>query len=297
MKSFAELLQGARSRGPQTMAVAQAADADVLAAVAMAERAGLVRAILTGDPERIRELAPQAGLDLGAHTVIPASTDEEAAAAAVQAVAAGRARFLMKGMLHTSVLLKAVLNKEWGLRTGRLLSHVMLFEVPGFERLLLISDVAMLVAPNLEQKAGIIRNAVRVMHSLGFAQPRVAVLAAVETVNPDMPATVDAAALKEQAAGGAFGVCLVDGPLAMDLALSEEAARHKGVGGPVAGQANVLVVPDIEAGNIVYKALVYLAGAKIAGVIVGARAPVVLISRADTPENKLHSIALGLLAQ
>lgn len=296
MNSFADLLKVARAKGPQTIAVAQAADVDVLQAIAMAEREGLVRAVLTGDAARIRELAPQAGLDLGAHTVVHAGTHEDAAEAAVRAVSEGRARFLMKGMLQTAVLLKAVLNKEWGLRAGNLLSHVALFEVPDYDRLLLITDVAMLVAPDLKQKAGMIKNAVRVMHNLGFPEPQVAVLAAVETVNPDMPATLDAAELKQQGAAGAFGRCQVDGPLAMDLALSVEAAHHKKVGGPVAGHANVLVTPDIEAGNIVYKGLVYLAKAKVAGVIVGAKAPVVLISRADTPENKLYSIALGLLA-
>ncbi len=297
MKTFADLLQAARGKGPQTIAVAQAADLDVLQAVAMAARAGLVRAVLTGDAEQIRHLAPQADLDLDDHTIIPADGPEAAAEAAVRAVSSGRACVLMKGMLQTATLLKAVLNKEWGLRTGHLLSHAMVFDVPGVERLLLITDVAMLVAPGVKEKAGMIRNAVHVMHCLGVAEPRVAVLAAVETVNPDMPATLDAAELTRQGSAGAFGRCLVDGPLAMDLAMSAEAAHHKGISSPVAGQADVLITPDIEAGNILYKGLVYLAGAKVAGIVVGARAPVVLVSRAELPENKLHSIALSLLVE
>lgn len=295
MKTFDELMAAARARGPKRIAVAAAADAAVLEAIALADREGLCQAVLFGDEEAIRKLAPEAGLDLTRHEVVHAPDKAEAAAQAVARIRAGGAEVLMKGMLDTATLLRAVLNKETGLRTGRRLSHVFVLDVPGFDRLLVVSDAAFNVAPDLPAKAGILQNAVSCAHALGIEEPRVAVLAAVEVVNPDMPATTDAAALKEMGARGEFGRCLVDGPLAMDLALSEEAAHHKKVGGPVAGHADVLIVPDIEAGNILYKGLVHLAHAKVAGVVLGAAAPVVLVSRSDTPENKLYAVALSLL--
>lgn len=296
VRSFAELLAAAKARGPRTLAVAAAADREVLAAVDMAHREGLCRAALVGDASRIAALAGELGVDLGPHRVVDEPDAERAAVRAVELVAMGEADFLMKGMLPTAALLRAVLDKERGLRTGQMLSHVGLLEVPGFGRLLGITDFVMNVAPDLKAKAAILRNALEVLRRIGLSEPRVAVLAAVEVVNPEMPATLDGALLSKMAERGEFGPCHVDGPLAMDLAVSEEAARHKGVGGPVAGRADLLLVPDLNAGNILYKALVYLAGARVAGVVVGARAPVVLISRADTAENKLYSIALGLIA-
>nr|PZN41196.1 MAG: phosphate butyryltransferase [Bacillota bacterium] len=295
MKSFAEILAAARARGPKRVAVAAAADHAVLEAIALADREGLCQAVLFGDSEEIRRLAPAVGLDLSRHEVVHVTDKAEAAAQAVARVRAGGAEVLMKGMLDTATLLRAVLNRETGLRTGRRLTHTFVLEVPALGRLLLISDAAFNVAPDLAGKAAILSNAVSLAHALGIEEPKVAVLAAVEVVNPDMPATTDAAALKEMGARGEFGRCLVDGPLAMDLAVSPEAARHKGVGGPVAGHADILIVPDIEAGNILYKGLVYLAGAKVGGVVLGAAAPVVLVSRADSPESKLNAIALSLL--
>lgn len=297
MQSFADMLAAARGRGPRTLAVAAAGDVDVLAAVAMADREGLCRALLVGDEATIRQAAGPAGLDLSRHEVVHAADDTAAAAAAVGLVARGEAQFLMKGMLQTSTLLKAVLDKERGLRGPRLLSHFAAFAVPAYPKLLSITDVAFNVAPDLKQKADILYSAVELMrNALGVEQPKVAVLSYVETVGADSPAGVDAAALSKMADRGQFGPCLVDGPLAMDLAVSAEAVHHKKVKSAVAGAADLLLVPDLNAGNILYKALVYLAGARVAGIVIGGRAPVVLISRADTPENKLYSIALGLLA-
>lgn len=255
------------------LAIAQAGDHHIEEAVHEAESLGLVRGL------RIQKEDPA-----------------QAAAEAVAAVRRGEAHLVMKGLLQTATIMKAVLNKEEGLRTGRALSHVCVFEIPDWPKLIFITDVALNVAPDLARKADIIRNQVQVARSMGIETPKVAVLAAVETVNPDMPAAVEARQLQEMGERGELGQCLVQGPLALDLAVSEESGKIKGVGGPVVGDADILVVPDIEAGNMLYKGLVYFAKARPAGVIMGAKCPVVLLSRADSPDAKLMSIALAVLA-
>lgn len=276
MKNFDELLKAAQAKASQKMpvlSVAQANDHHVEEAVAHAESLGLVKAV------RIVKEDPA-----------------EAAAEAVRLVKEGEANILMKGLLQTATIMKAVLNKEKGLRTGNALSHACVFEVPNWHKLLFISDIAMNIAPDAARKAAIVRNQVAMAQALGVAKPKVAVLAAVETVNPDMPATVDARQLQEMAERGELGDCLVQGPLALDLAVSPESGQTKGVTGPVVGDADILIAPDIEAGNILYKGLVYLAKARPAGIIMGAKCPIVLLSRGDSADAKLMSIALAVLA-
>lgn len=276
MRSFDELLKAAQSKAIRQMpvlAVAQAGDPHIEEAVHAAEHLGLVKGL------RIQRDDPA-----------------EAARAAALAVRRGEAQLLMKGLLQTATIMKAVLHKEEGLRTGRALSHACAFEIPGWHKLVFISDVALNVAPDLARKADILRNQVIMAQALGVARPKVAALAAVETVNPDMPATVQARQLQEMAERGELGNCDVEGPLALDLAVSAEAGQTKGVAGAVVGDADILIVPDIEAGNMLYKGLVYFAKARPAGIIMGARCPVVLLSRADSPDAKLMSIALAVLA-
>jgi phosphate butyryltransferase len=275
MKNFEQMLQAAQAKAARKMpvlAVAQATDHHVEEAVAEAERLGLCKAlrIVHDDPN-------------------------EAARQAVAAVRNGEADLLMKGLLQTAEIMKAVLNKEEGLRTGRALSHVVACEIPGWHKVIFITDVALNVAPDLARKADIVRNAVLTVQALGNPQPKVAALASVEKVNPDMPASVDARALQEMAERGELGNCLVQGPLALDLAASAEAGATKGVTGPVVGDADILMVPAIDAGNMLYKGLVYFAKCRSAGIIVGAKCPVVLLSRADSADSKLMSIAMAVL--
>lgn len=276
MKTFDQLLKAAQDRARVRMpvlAIAQAGDHHIEEAVHEAENLGLVKGL------RFQKDDPA-----------------EAALEAVRAVRRGEAHLLMKGLLQTATIMKAVLNKEEGLRTGRALSHACAFEVPGWHKLVFITDVALNVAPDLARKADIIRNQVLVARALGIEKPKVAALAAVETVNPDMAATVEARQLQEMGERGELGECVVQGPLALDLAVSKESGETKGVQGPVVGDADILLAPDIEAGNMLYKGLVYFAKARPAGVIMGAKCPVVLLSRADSPDAKLMSIALAVLA-
>lgn len=295
IKTFDELMDRVKKMPRTTIAVAVAQDEDVLKAVDLAYRAGVVRAILVGDAAEIRRIAEKNALDLSAHQVIDAPDNAEACRKAVELVRDGKATLPMKGFVDTSVFLKAVLNKEYGLSRGRLISHVALFGVSGFDRLLLVTDSAMNIAPELKEKADIIRNAVEVAHALGNPLPKVAVLCAVEKVNPKMTATVDAKQLTVMNEMGEISGCLVKGPLALDNAVSLEAARHKGIEHPVAGTADVLMVPDIEAGNLLNKSMEYFGHAEKAGVIVGAKVPVILTSRASSDETKMHSIVLSVL--
>lgn len=295
-KSLAELLQKAREYGPLRLSVAAAEDEEVLLAVKEALEQGIATPLLVGKEEKIRALAEQVGLDLAGIPVINAEETSTCARRAVELVSSGRADLLMKGLMPTADVLRAVLDKDIGLRTGRILSHVMIYEVSGYDRLFFLTDGGMNPAPDLQQKADIVANAVEAAHALGIAQPKVAALAAVEVVNPDMPATLDAAALAQMGARGQIKGCIIDGPLALDNAISPEAAQHKGITSPVAGRADILLVPDIEAGNLLGKAMTYFGRARSAGIIVGARAPVVLVSRADSHETKLLSIALGVVA-
>ncbi len=295
IRRFEELLAAVRSLPPCRVAVAAAHDDVVLAAVRDARARGIADFVLVGDQARISSLADAAGVNLAAVEVVHEPDARQAARLAASMVGSGRADMLMKGLIGTGDFLRALLDKEAGLRTGSLLSHVFVIELAGRDKLLFLTDAAMNVSPTLADKKAIIDNAVTLAGALGVDPVRVAVLAAVETVEEGMPATLEAAALAKMADRGQIKGAIVDGPLALDNAVSEEAARHKGIVSPVAGKADVLVVPDIEAGNMLGKSLVYFGGCRIAGLLMGAAKPVVVTSRADSAESKLLSIALGVV--
>jgi len=295
---FHALMEHVRGAAPLVVAVAHPCDAAALGAVIEAAREKLIMPILVGPRAKILAAAEAAGVDCAPYRLVDAPHSVAAAAAAVALVRRGEAQALMKGSLHSDELLHAVLDKDAGLRTGRRLSHVYLIDSPGYPRPLLLTDAAVNIAPDLEAKRDIIQNAVDLAHVLGVSVPRVAVLAAVEMVNPNMPSTLDAAALCKMADRGQITGALVDGPLALDNAISPAAALEKGIVSPVAGQADILVVPDLEAGNMLAKQLTFLAGADAAGVVLGARAPIILTSRADSSRTRLASCAVaGLIAR
>lgn len=297
MKAIADILAAARAAGRKRIAVAAAQEASALEAVLDAKAAGIAEPILIGDLEAIRAIASELGADLSGLRMIEEKDYAKAAAAAVALVRSGEADVLMKGVLDTSILLKAALNKEVGLNAGRLTSHVAVIESPHYHKLFIVTDAAINIAPDLQGKLDIVANAVAVSRSIGVELPKVAMLAAVEKVNPDkMPCTADAALITQMNRRGQVKGCVVDGPLALDNAISAESARIKKIVSDVAGDADVLVVPDIEAGNVLYKALLDLGGAKGAGIVAGAAKPIVLTSRADSRETKLASIALAALS-
>jgi len=281
-----------------TVAVAVAEDVEVIGAVIEALNRSLANFILFGDNEKITTILNVHYKDRQKSnhhlTIVHADSNKMAAELAVRAVSNNEANVLMKGNIPTSDLLKAVLNKEYGLRTGSILSHVAVFEIPDYDRLTIVTDAGMSIAPDLEQKAQMIRNAAAIARAIGIEYPKVAPLAAVEVVNPAMQATIDAAALTMMNKRGQITGCIVDGPLALDNAVSVLAAEHKGIVSEVAGRADILLVPAIEAGNVLYKSLIYFAKAKVGAVIAGAKAPIVLTSRADSAESKLYSLALAI---
>jgi len=293
LKKLHELVSVAKSKGKRVISVAAAHDEEVLEAIAEAVKEGLVSPILYGNKQKIEEIAKHKKIDLSGYEIEDVPDDKKAAELAVKAVSSGRAQMIMKGLLSTNVYLGAILNKEWGLRSTGVLSHVMLFESPIAERVMCLTDAAMNVAPDLKGKVAIIENAISVMHKIGFEKPKVAVLAAIELVNADMPATTDAAILAKMSALKQIKGAIVDGPFAFDNAVSKEAAKIKGIESPVAGDSDILVTPDIEAGNVLYKSIAYFVRAKMAAIIVGAKAPVILTSRADTHEAKFLSIVLA----
>jgi phosphate butyryltransferase len=295
IRTFAELLETARAKGPKTVAVAAAHQSEVMLAGLDAEMANLAEVILVGDAERIRQIAAEEEFDISRMEIIDIPQGHEAARQVMNLVSDGQADIAMKGKLETSDFLRAALNREMGLRTGRLFTHVAAFEIPGFDRLIFISDAGVIVAPDLEQKVQIVQNAIHVAHAMGINLPRVAVLAATEVVNPKIPTTLDAANLSKMADRGQIRGGLVDGPLALDNAISPESAQIKGIRSEVAGYADILIAPDIEAGNVLAKAITYFAQGKMAGVVVGARCPLILPSRSDTREAKLVSLALGVM--
>ncbi len=292
-KSFEELISKANQKTLKKVSVSNAQDEPVLQAVKAAKEQNIATAILVGDEAKIREIAASIDMDLTDFEIINEPDTEAAALKAVELVHNGEADILLKGLLETKTFLKSVLNKEVGLRTGKMLSHVCVFEIEGIDRLLFFTDVAFNTYPTLADKVNIINNAVEVAHACGIECPKVAPLCAVETVNPKMQPTVDADNLTKMYEGGDFKGCQIYGPLSMDLAIDPEAAVHKGVDNPVAGHADILLFPNIDAGNITYKILVRTANVKIGNVLVGTSAPVVLTSRSDDFQTKLNSIALA----
>ncbi|QDQ07658.1 phosphate butyryltransferase [Bacillus sp. BD59S] len=289
------LIDQAAGQPKKTVAVAVAEDHEVIEAVAKAIALQLAQFRLYGNQEKIMGMLQEHNLQTSEHIeVIAAQSSAEAAELSVKAVRNGEADVLMKGNIPTANILKAVLNKEWGLRKGSVLSHVAAFEVPNYDRLIFVTDAAMNIAPDVTQKAAIIQNTVEVARAIGMDLPKVAPITAVEVVNPAMQATIDAAMLTQMNRRGQIKNCVVDGPLALDNAVSQIAAEHKGIVSDVAGKADILLVPTIEAGNVLYKSLVYFADAKVGAMIAGAKAPIVLTSRADSAETKVYSLALAV---
>ncbi|MDR7871523.1 MAG: phosphate butyryltransferase [Tissierellaceae bacterium] len=294
-KDFNALMDLAKRRGPQIISVACAHDEDVLLSIKMAKEEGLIIPILVGDKDKILEIAHNIQLDLEDVEIINEPDKVLGSRKATELVNLGQAHILMKGLVDTSVIMKQVLDKEIGLRTEKLISHVAVFDVSTYHKVFIVTDAAMNIAPDLSQKKDIIENSVEFAHSLGIEKPKVAVLAAKESISPKMEATVHAGELAKMSKDGIIKDCAVDGPFALDNAISKESARIKGIHSEVAGDADILLAPDIEAGNVLYKALSFLANAKTAGIILGAKAPIVLTSRADNEEAKLNSIVLSVL--
>ena len=289
------LLTRCGAAAPIPTAVCHPCDVAALGAVLEAASLGLITPILVGPPAKIQAAAQALGADISGYRLEPTPHSHASAARAVALVRAGEAQLLMKGSLHTDELMHEVASAETGLRTARRISHVYIMDVPRYPRPLLITDAAINIAPSLEDKRDIVQNAIDLAHILGLAHPRVAILSAVETVNPKLQSTLDAAALCKMADRGQITGGLLDGPLAFDNAISPEAAQEKGIGSPVAGRADILVVPDLVSGNILAKQLTFLAGADAAGVVVGARVPVILTSRADSGRTRVASCAVAVL--
>lgn len=295
MRKLDDVLTLAKSIGPKKVAVAQAEDEEVLLALEQARREKIVKAVLIGRQDKIERLATQNKIDIGKFEIQPEGDGFSASLKCCEMVNEGEADFMMKGLVGTAHFLKAVLDKEKGLGTGKLISHVAVFEIPTYPKLLMITDAAINIAPTLLEKAQIIQNAVEVAHSLGIKLPNVACIAAVEKVYPDkMPATLDCACLSMMAKRGQIKGALVDGPFGLDNAVSEESARIKGVKSEMAGKVDILLCPNIESGNAIYKTLMAFSQARCAAIVVGTKAPVVLTSRADSHETKFMSIALGV---
>ena len=295
IKSFEEVLKKVKEGEMKKVAVAVAQDEPVLEAIRDAKMKGIADAVLVGDEEEIKRIALKIGMKIEDFEIVNEPNVGKATLKAVELVSNGHADMVMKGLVDTATFLRAVLNKEVGLRTGKVMSHVAVFEIPGFDRLLFLTDVAFNMYPELKEKVDIINNAVKVAKAVGVELPKVAPICAVEVVNPNMQATIDAALLSKMSDRGQIKGCIVDGPLSLDLAISEEACKHKGASGPVAGKADILLVPNIDAGNIMYKTLTYTTNSKNGCILVGTSAPVVLTSRADPYETKLYSIALAAL--
>ena len=296
IKKLDQMLDVLKGSEKVVLSVAAAHDEEVLLAIKSATEMNIITPILVGQEDKIRKISDEINFDLNGIKIIDKETIEECAEVAVKLVSSKEADFVMKGLLDTSVILKAVLNKEWGLRTDSLLSHVMVYEADFYPKLLVTTDGGMNIAPNYEQKVKILKNAIKATEPLGLETIKVCALSAKEKVNPKMQATVDAKELEDACKNGEFGEnVIVEGPLAFDLAVSKEACEVKGFKTEVGGDVDIILMPTIEVGNGIGKAFTYAAGAKSAGIIMGAKAPIVLVSRADTHESKLYSIAYGAI--
>ena len=283
-------------KSQKKLVMAVATDPQALDAVFEAKKRSIVKPILVGKADEIKRIAELYNYDLEGVEIINEPDNNKAIEKSVKLVHDKHADILMKGYISTTELLRGVLDKDWGLRTGRLLSHFALFEVPAYHKLFGMSDVAMNIAPDLSQKIQILQNAVECLNKIGIKNPKVAILGAVEMVHENMQATLDAALMSKMAQRGQIKNCIVDGPLAFDNVVSKESAMHKGIESEVAGDTDLLLLPNIETGNVLYKALVFFAHARLAGLILGAAAPIVLTSRSDSKESKLNSILLASMA-
>jgi phosphate butyryltransferase len=296
-KSFKELIEKVQSNeSRKRVAVVVAQDEHTLEAVFQARKDNIVEPILIGDKLKIKAVLSQLNENLEDSAIIDVEDDAAAAVKAVELINENKADFIMKGKIQTSDLLKAVVNKEKGLRIGKVMSHFVIHEMASYHKLLVVTDGGMMMYPSLDEKKQIIENAVDTLIAMGYENPKVAVLAAVENVNPKMPETVDADALKKMNQNGEIKGCIVEGPISYDLTMSKESAEIKGYNSPVTGDADILIVPNIQVGNILGKSLVYSAGAKMAGFIVGAKVPIVLTSRGSTSEEKYLSLVLSASA-
>lgn len=290
---YQRLIEYCKTLPPLPVAVAHPCDRSSLEGAVEAAKAGLIAPVLVGPLERIKAVAAENGIDIAPYPLVDAPYSQASAAAAVACVMEGRAEALMKGSLHTDELMSAVVKRDTGLRTARRISHCFVMDVPDHETALIITDAAINIAPTLEEKVDILQNAIDLGHALKLPEVRVAILSAMETVNPKVPSTIEAAALCKMVDRHQVTGALVDGPLALDNAIDPEAARIKQIQSPVAGRANVLMVPDLEAGNMLAKSLSFLAGADAAGIVLGARVPIILTSRADSVATRLASCAVA----
>jgi phosphate butyryltransferase len=299
VRKFEEIIKYAQEyankKGPKKIAVAVAQDEDVLLALKLAVNENICDPILVGDKDKIIAISKEISFDISNIEIIDEKDGTLACRTAVALVSSGKANVVMKGLIDTSIILKAVLDKEIGLRTGNILSHAAVFSTDTYHKLFIVTDAAMSIAPNADEKRQIVENTVKLSRALGAEIPKVAVICAKEKVNPKMQATLDAQELVNMQKEGKITDCIIEGPYALDNAISKEAAKLKGISGEVAGDADILLMPNIEAGNVFYKALTYLANADNAGIILGAKAPIVLTSRADSDKAKLNSIALSVL--
>jgi len=290
-----ELFKQGIDKQKKKLVLAVAQDKHALEAVKIAYHNNCIEPVLIGDMQKIKEVAHEIEFDVSKIEIIDKKDKNKAVEASIRLIRQASSQILMKGNVPTAKLLKGVLNKEWGLRTGNILSHFALFEIKGYHKLLGVTDVAMNIAPDLETKTGIVNNSVQFLNKIGIINPKVAAISAAETVNQSMTSSVDAAIISKMSERNQITNCIIDGPLALDNAISKESAMHKGIQSKVAGDADLLLMPNIEAGNVLYKSLSFFADARIAAVILGAKAPIVLTSRSDSEESKLNSIYLAAL--
>jgi len=297
IKTFSQLVDQVKKERPKTIAVAMAQDIDLLEALEKARALGLAQGILTGKVNKIKALLNDLNIAESNYHILPATTEQEAVQLAVDLVRDGKAQVLMKGLCSTANFLKGILDKTNGLRSGQVISHLALFESPYYHKLFMMSDAAMNIAPDISAKIAITENALAAARKLGYKKPKVAIISALEKVNPDgIPSSADAAVIAKMGERGQIKNAIIDGPLAVDNALSAESCKVKGLNTPVAGDADICIVPNIETGNVFYKLLTILGGAKVAGIIVGAKAPIVLTSRSDSDQSKFLSIVTALKA-
>ena len=294
-KSIEDLVTAARREGPVKIAVAAGHDPDVIEALKEAQAMGLAEGIFIGNSNRIQFLAEKVGLKIRSEQILNEPDEAKAALKAIALIREGKASLLMKGKINTATLIRAVLDREGGLRTGRLLSQVIVFQIPGIHRLMIMTDAAINIAPTLMQKAEICRNAIEVAHAIGLEKPNLAAICALEFVNAEMPATLDAAGLTLMNRRGQIEGAYIEGPIALDVPLSRFASERKRIESPLVEATDIFLAPDIEAANILYRAILYFAKGESGGIVLGARVPLILLSRAETSQTKIRSIALGIL--
>jgi len=295
VKTFDDIRKLAKKRGKKVISIAMPESLSILEAVKELKEEGMIDAVLVGDSENIKKLLDDVRLDIDRKNIIHATDPVEAGYLSVQAIKDGAADILMKGRIPTPDLMKAVLDKEKGLRKGKLLSHVTVAEAPNYDRLLIVSDGGINIRPDIEKKIQIIKNAIVLAKSLGIAHPNIGILCPIERVNPKIPETVDAAELVRLTEKGEFGDVSLEGPIAMDVILSEEAAAKKGIESKIAGKTDIIIVHDVTTGNAILKTLIWLVGAKVGGVVLGAKVPIVLLSRSDTKKEKMLSMLLSIV--